>query len=199
MDAFVQILILACLWEEGAYVAFQSTATQWWMDVYLKRVSDLTSAMSANLPWIKQSYRLPWTQVLLLVLLDPRGIEVILWTNDYRNERGLTVGYRRFENPTMWTYAQVDVPGLHRRTMQLTYLRWGYQFEDYATDFYSETDILSNELPFFYAPRSASIDDVWRWAVDDAIDNEYGPMVPWIRRAIEYYCDTRWREASSEI
>ena len=192
MNAFVHVLMLACVWKRGYYVAFQSTAGQFYMDVYLKKAVDLISAMSTESGWVQQTYQMPWTMVLEQVLCRSHGSEIILWTNDFPGETGLTVGYRYLELPTKWYYAKVVVPCLSKWQMQLSYLNWGYKLDNYAWNFYAETDPRSTGMPFFYKPKSASIEDVTQWAVDHATLHGYEYMVPWIRMAIAYYRDHRW-------
>ena len=191
MDAFVQVLLMACTWKEGHYVAWQSTETQYYMDVYVKRAVDLVSAMNTGPTWVKQSYRMPWTQVLYYVLFGTCGAEIILWTNDFPDETGLTLGIRYMHNPAKWHYANVQIPSMNALEMQSSYLRWGHTFETYASNHYSVTDFHSNELPYFYKPKTASIDDLVEWAVDDAITGGYGVLVPWILSVIAYYHNRR--------
>ena len=111
MKAFVHVLILACWWLENHYVAFQSTRDQYNMEVYVKAASSLYAAMSSTTAWAKQSYLMPWTQILSYFWWDSEGFEAALWSNDYKGERGITIGYRWFQEYTRWYYAKLEVPG----------------------------------------------------------------------------------------
>ena len=146
MNAFVQVLLMACEWKDKYYVAFQSTGTQFYLDVYMKKAVTLMSAMSTATKWIKQPYQMPWTQVLYYVWYDTCGAEIILWTNDLGREVGLKLGYRYLENPTKWHYANVLVPSMSKLEMQMSYLQWGHAFENYAWNYYCETDPYADDI-----------------------------------------------------
>ena len=111
MEAFVHVLILACYWLENQYVAFQSTRDQYNMEVYLKDASSLYAAMASTTAWAKQSYVMPWTEILYHLWWDSEGFEAALWSNDYKGESGITIGYRWFQECTKWYYAKLEVPG----------------------------------------------------------------------------------------
>ena len=80
------------------------------MEVYVKAASSLYAAMSSTTAWAKQSYLMPWTQILSYFWWDSEGFEAALWSNDYKGESGITIGYRWFQDYTRWYYAKVDVP-----------------------------------------------------------------------------------------
>ena len=192
MENFVHVLIMACMWDEAYYVALQSIASQWYSDVYLKRAADLRSAMTTATKWVKQSYKIPWTKALYYVFYDTCGAEILLWQNNFVHELGLTMGYRYVEDPGTWYYANVVVPSMKKSKMQVSYLQWGYAWKNYVTKCYYETDPDEDNLPYFYVPKTASIEDVDRWVLDDATTPGYERLLPFFRAMLVYYRNKRW-------
>ena len=86
MKHFVHVLLMACLWREGYYVAFQSNGSQYYMDVFTKEAANLASAMSTTSSWVEQPYQIPWTRVLYYVFRGACRMELTLWTNDYEGK-----------------------------------------------------------------------------------------------------------------
>ena len=113
--ATVHLLLFACAWKAGYYVACQSTANQFTMEVYIKKSRNINQAMGKSGKWRKLAYQIPWTLVMYYLFYDPKGVEIILMQNNYQDkdgveEKGLTCAYRFFSNFRLWHYAQVDVP-----------------------------------------------------------------------------------------
>ena len=125
---------------------------------------------------------------------DPYGAELCLWTNEHPGERGLTVGYRYLEEPTVWHYATILVPYMAKKTMQLTYLEWGPGWENYATNSYTVADLGEDDLPYVYKPRHVSHVHLVYCICRDAMDNGYGRLWPFFRKMLVYYRSKRWEE-----
>lgn len=192
MNAFVQVVLMACMWQEGYYGAFQSTGTQFQMDVYVKKAKTLTSAMFSSGKWMKQDYQMPWTEVPYYLWWDTCGAELCLWTNDFKKEKGLTVGYRYLEAPCEWFYAHVVLPSMSKWQMQMSLLECGHKFSDYVLSAWSFTDMGASAMPYFYKPRTATDNEVLQWAIDHAQSNGYESLVPFIRKLLRYYAKHRW-------
>ena len=110
MNAYVHVLILACIWQGSHYVANQSTASQFEMEVYLKEAANLDEAMNSPTKWIKQPYTIPWTKILSQFWWDTEGFEIQLYSNDYEGEAGITAHYRYMAEFKKWYYARIMVP-----------------------------------------------------------------------------------------
>jgi hypothetical protein len=106
-NAFIHFVILACVWWESHYVAFRSTANQFEMDVFLTKAYSLKEAMSSTSRWVKQCYRMPWTQMLSDLWWDTEGYEICLYSNDFKGEKGITVIYRFMKDFTKWHWAKL--------------------------------------------------------------------------------------------
>jgi hypothetical protein len=109
MDAFVHVLILACFWRKGHYAAFISTREQFEMEIYVKRASSLTEAMSDPASWIKQAYQIISSQLLYHLWWDTEGFEMVLYSSDIPGESGTWVNYRWLAQNTTWYTANVVV------------------------------------------------------------------------------------------
>ncbi len=130
IDAFVHVLMLACAWQESFYVALQSTANQFAMEVHIKKAKNLKKAMTdKTTKWAKQAYTMPWTEVLYWLGWDTAGFEICLFYNDFHGETRITVAYPFLENETNWIYANTVVPHTDKWSMQRSFLTWGTRLQ----------------------------------------------------------------------
>ena len=198
MYNFVLVLMLDCWWKEGYYAAFQSTSDHYILDVYLNAARSLHQAMSTKRRWVKQSYQMPWVELIRRWFLLHRGAEICLWTNNFPHGRGVTIGYRFLAEPLTWIYARIRIPGVSRTKIQLTYLKWGSRFEDYATDIWHETgrsEHGKNDVwPFVYPPKGKSIEEVRTWVREQAEQRGFRHRLPFIEKVLVYYVAVRWGE-----
>jgi len=198
MYNFVHVLMMACAWNDGYYVAFQSTGSQYLMDVYMKKASNLEEALSnRKKKWVRQIYQMPWTAILQYLWWDTEGMEMTLWRNTYRYESGLTVAYRFLAESSKWVYATVVVPNMDQRSMQTSFLVWGANMEAYVQDTYiyneEQEQKSSCHLPYFYKPKDATVQDILSWAEEHAHFEGYGHLIPFIRTVVKSYANNRWK------
>ncbi len=195
MRAFVHIIMLACGWQEDAYVAFQSTENQYDMEVHIKKAKNLKKARTDKTKkWAKQAYTMPWTEILFWLWYDPTGFEICLFSNDFQWETGITIAYRFLKNKTNWHYAKAVVPGMDKWSMQTSFLTWGTNMQAYARNKTRWNDWGSGDLPYFYPPKNKVTEDVLKWAEQHANNNAYAHFMPFIRHVISIYGDTRWKK-----
>ena len=91
MCNFVLVLMLDCWWKKDFYVAFQSTNDHYKLDIYLNPARSLKKALSSTKRGVKQTYQMSWVELIGPWFLAHRGAEILLWTNNFRGERGVTM------------------------------------------------------------------------------------------------------------
>ena len=153
MYNFVGLVMLECWWLPGYYVAVQSTTNHYYLDVFLKKAATIAKALSSKTRWVQQNYQIPWVDLISPWFLEHRGAEIVLWSNDFPGETGVTLGYRFLGYPSKWIYANVVVPHMTPSEMQLSYLQWGHRFMDYATNICWEIDETTSVWPHVYARK----------------------------------------------
>ena len=116
---------------------------------------------------------------------------MLIWTNDYEGESGVTVGYRFLNAPTKWIYYTVDIPGKSKWTIQLSYLDWGRKMASY-TRWCKNLVLDTNDMPFFYKPKGTDEKTIVEWAEKDAHRDGYAHLMPYIRYVIKGYAKDRW-------
>ena len=173
-------------------MSVQSTNDQLMMQVYLKKAKNLKEAMFAKTPWVLQDYVMPWTAVLFYLWWDTTGMEICLFSNDYKNEEGITAAYRFFEDHTRWIYSKVVIPGCDKWTMQRTFLHWGGRVKDYAGPETTWFDNSLGDLPCFYKPKKYNVQDLLNKAERHAEDCDYAYLMPFIHEMVQTYSATRW-------
>ena len=198
MYNFVHVLMLESWWKKGFYAAFQSTRDHYVLDVYLKPAKSLKDALSSPGRWVKQTYQKLWVELIDPRFLARRGAEICLWTNNFKGEDGVTVGFRYLVDPMKWIYATISIPTKVGTDIQLTYLEWGHRFEDYATDIWWERRWSQHRRkevwPFFYPPKGTSMDDAKKGIIEQAKKNGFEDKIPFIKKALTFYVSERWTE-----
>ncbi len=193
MDAFVHVLILACSWQEGFYMALQSTANQFDLEVYTKKAKNLKKAITDKTnKWTKQAYTMPWTRALYWLWWDTTGFEICLYSNDFKGETGITMAYRFLENEKIWIYAKATIPEMDKWTMQTSFLEWGTRLRAYAKNKKRWKDHSADHLPYFYRPKHTTTEEVRRRAELHAITHGYAHLRHFIHHVISIYDVTRW-------
>ena len=196
MSNHVTVILLECWWLPGSYAAFQSTPDNYTLDVYLKRARTIAKALTTTTRWAKQSYQMPWVDLIRSWYQTHSGAEIVLWTNDNPRERGIKMAMRFLNVPMKWIYATIQVPGMTPAKMQLIYLEWGCRFFEYASDTRSamyRTWDQNSVWPFVYPPSGTPISEVREWVVNRARDEGYEDRLPFIMKVIDYFVDHRWQ------
>ena len=117
---------------------------------------------------------------------------MLLFSNHFEYEKGITVAWRYLNVPTTWNYAQVVIPKCSKWAMQIGYSMWGCYLEYYTTNKYTVTDLTSDYLPYFYKPKKTSEDALLSWAAEHALQNNYTYFMPFIRVMVRNYATKRW-------
>ena len=174
MKEFVHIIILPCRWLPGNYVTWQSTRNEIDFDVYIKPAANLITAMTdPTTRWVKQTYQTRWTRILFFLYWDNMGAQMLLFSNHFEYEKGITVAWRYLNVPTTWNYAQVVIPNFSKWAMQIGYSIWGCYLEYYTTKKYTVTDLTSDYLPYYGPRKKISEDTLYKWAARHPIQKNY--------------------------
>ena len=193
MDFYLHFIVMACFWKPGFYAAFKSQASQTEMLVYTKKARNRKKAMkNKSERWVLEDYTMLWTQVVFWLFYDTAGIELCLFSNDFKNEKGITVAYRYLDDETTWIHAMVEIPKKDTWTMRSEFLQWADNMHAYTKKETRYYDPDSNYLPYFWTPKKTNHVETLKWAEKHARDNDYAHLIPFIRRLFTIYTDTRW-------
>ena len=157
MDFYLHVIMMACFWKPGFYAAFKSQANQTEMHVYVKKARNRRKAMTdKSEKWIKQDYTMLWTEVVYWLFWDATGIELCLFSNDFKNEKGITIAYRYLDDETTWIQAVVEIPKKDTWTMRSEFLQWADNMHAYTKKETRYYDPDSNYLPYFWTPKKTN-------------------------------------------